>query len=104
MSETGRIILSVCVLIAVYILTRKYHTWKTKKTFTLIIEDLKQREALAPSSAVELPYARASMFRMGIRDYRPKAVEYLLLSDIIGRTDGDKYYLKDTRIGPPTAN
>jgi hypothetical protein len=102
MSETGRIILSVCVLIAVYILTRKYHTWKTKKTFTTIIEDLKKTEALAPSSAVELPYAKANMFRIGIRDYRPKAVEYLLFSDIIGKTDSGKYYLKDTRIGPPT--
>jgi hypothetical protein len=101
MSETGRIILSVCVLIAVYILTRKYHTWKTKRTFEHIIEDLKQKEALAPSSAVELPYAKTSMFRMGIRDYRPKAVQYLILSNIIGRTDSGKYYLKDTRVGPP---
>lgn len=101
MSETGRIILSICVLIAVYILTRKYHTWKTKRTFTNIIEDLKKNEALAPSSAVELPYAKASMFRIGIRDYRPKAVQYLLFSDIIGRTDSGKYYLKDTKIGPP---
>ena len=100
MSETGRIILSICVLIAVYILTRKYHTWKTKRTFIHIIEDLKQKEALAPSSAVELPYARGSMFRMGIRDYRPKAVEYLILSNIIGRTESGKYYLKDTEIGP----
>ena len=102
MSETGRIVLSICVLVAVYILTRKYHTWKTKKTFIHIIEDLKQREALAPSSAVELPYAKTSMFRMGIRDYRPKAVEYLVFSNIIGRTDSGRYYLKDTRIGPPT--
>ena len=100
MSETGRIILSVCVLIAVYILTRKYHTWKTKRTFGDIIEDLKQKEALAPSSAVELPYAGVSMFRMGIRDYRPKAVEYLIISDIVGRTESGKYYPKDTEIGP----
>jgi len=100
MSETGRIILSICVLIAVYILTRKYHTWKTKRTFTQIIEDLKQKEALTPSSAVELSYAGVSMFRMGIRDYRPKAVEYLVFSNIIGRTDSGKYYLKDTEIGP----
>jgi hypothetical protein len=100
MSETGRIILSIGVLIAVYILTRKYHTWKTKRTFTQIIEDLKQKDALAPSSAVELPYAKTSMFRIGIRDYRPKAVQYLLFSDIIGITDSGKYYLKDTKIGP----
>jgi len=99
MSETGRIILSICVLIAVYILTRKYHTWKTKRTFTHIIEDLKQKEAVTPSSAVELPYAGVSMFRMGIRDYRPKAVEYLTLSNIIGITDSVKYDLKATEIG-----
>ena len=99
MSETGRIILSICVLIAVYILTRKYHTWKTKRTFINIIDDLKQKEALTPSSAVELPYARVSMFRMGIMDNRPKAVEHLTLSNLIGRTDSGKYYLKETEIG-----
>ena len=102
MSETGRIILSICVLIAVYILTRKYHTWKIKRAFEQIIEDLKKKEALAPSSAVELPYAKVSMFRMGIRDHRPKAVEYLILSNIIGRTESGKYYLKNKSAGPPT--
>ncbi len=104
MSETGRIILSICVLIAVYILTRKYHTWKTKRTFEYIIEDLKQKGALAPSSAVELPYAKVSMFRIGIRDYRPKAVQYLTLSNIIGRTDSGTYYLKETKIAPRPSN
>jgi hypothetical protein len=99
--ETVRIILAICVLIAVYVLTRKYHTWKTKRAFEHIIEDLKKKEALAPSSAVELPYARVSMFRMGVRDHRPKAVEYLVFSNIVGKTDSGKYYLKDTRIGPP---
>ena len=99
MSETGRIIFAICILIAVYILTRKFHAWRMRQTYILIVKDLEQKGAIDPSSAIELPYAKKAIFRIGIRDYRPKAVEYMVVSNIIGMTDSGKYYLKDKTAG-----
>ena len=98
MSDTGRIILLIFILVIVYILTRKVHAWKIKRAYIYIIKDLEQQEAVDPSSAVELPYAKIGVFRFGMRDYRPKAVEYLIVSNIIGRTESGRYYLKNRKI------
>ena len=95
MSETMGIILSICILIVVYILARKVQVWKIKKTYVHIITDLEQKGAFDPQSAIELPYAKKGMFRFGIRDYRPKALEYLIVSSIVGMTESGKCYLKN---------
>jgi len=93
-SETGQIIIGICVLIGVYILTRRYHAWRMARVYALIIKDLEQREAVDPSTAVELPYSRRNMFRIGTRDYRPKVLEYMTINNIVGMTADGKYYLK----------
>lgn len=98
MSETSQIILGLTILIMVYFLTRKFHTWRIKKTYLFIIKDLEQKGAFDPPSAVNLPYAKMRISRGGMRDYRPKALEYLVVSNIIGMTDNGKYYLKNTNI------
>ena len=68
MSETGRTIFAICILIAVYILTRKFHAWRMRQTYLSIVKDLEKNEALDPSSAIELPYAKKGVFRIGMRD------------------------------------
>ena len=93
MNETVEIIVGVGLLVAVYILTRHFHSWRFSRTYVLIINDLKERGALDPASAAELPYAKKSMLRIGTRDYRPKALEHLAMKQIIGITDGGRYYL-----------
>ncbi len=93
MNETVEIIVGVGVLVAVYILTRHFHSWRYSRTYVLIINDLKKRGALNPASAVELPYAKKSMLRIGTRDYRPKALEHLVMKQIVGMTDSGRYYL-----------
>ena len=93
MNETVEIIVGIGVLVAVYILTRHFHSWRYSRTYVLIINDLKERGALNPASAVELPYAKKSMLRIGTRDYRPKALEHLAMKQIIGMTDSGRYYL-----------
>jgi len=97
MSDTGRIILLICILIIVYVLTRKVHAWKIKRAYIYIIKDLEQQGAVDPSSAIELPYAKIGVFRFGMRDYRPKAIEYLIVSNIIGMTESGRYYLKNKK-------
>ena len=99
MSETGRTIFAICILIAVYILTRKFHAWRMRQTYLSIVKDLEKNEAIDPSSAIELPYAKKGMFRIGMRDYRPKAIQFMIGSNIIAVTDSGKYYLKDKNVG-----
>ena len=93
MNETVEIIVGIGLLVAVYILTRHFHSWRFSRTYVLIINDLKKRGAVNPASAVELPYAKKSMLRIGTRDYRPKALEHLAMKQIIGMTDSGRYYL-----------
>ena len=99
MSETSQIILGICVLILVYVLTRRFHGWKIKRAYMFIIKDLKRLEAFDPSSAVLLSYAKRGLFQMGTRDYRPNALEHLVAGDIVGRTDSGGYYLKNKDVG-----
>jgi len=100
MSETGKIILLICILIIVYVLSRKVHAWRIKRAYIYIIKDLEQQGAVDPSSAIGLPYAKIGVFRFGMRDYRPKALEHLILSNIIGMTGSGGYYLRNKKAGP----
>ena len=93
MNETVEIVVGICVLVAVFILTRHFHSWRYSRAYVFIMDDLKKREAVNPASAVELPYASKSLFRMGSRDYRPKALEHLAIKQIIGITATGRYYL-----------
>ncbi len=93
MNETVEIVVGVGVLVAVYILTRHFHSWRFSRTYVLIINDLKKKGAVNPASAVELPYAKKKMLRIGTRDYRPKALEHLAMKQIVGVTATGRYYL-----------
>jgi hypothetical protein len=100
MAETAQIIIGVLVLIGVYMLTRRVNAWRIKRAFVVIIKDLERQNAFDASSAVNLPYAKAAFFRLGIRDFRPKALEYLVSGEIVGVTEGGQYYLKRRDVGP----
>ncbi len=94
MSESGQIIVAISALIAVYMLTRKVNAWRIKRAYMLIIKDLEKRKAFDEISAIALPYVNQSIFRVGVRDFRPKALQFLIASDIVGMTQAGKYYLK----------
>lgn len=106
MNETVEIVVGICVLVAVYILTRHFHSWRFSRAYVFIMGDLKKRGAVSPSSAVDLPYAKKSLLRLGARDYRPKALEHLAMKQIVGMTETGRYYLivKNTDIEPPINN
>jgi hypothetical protein len=99
MNESGQIIIAICLLIAVYMLTRKVNTWRIKRAYMGIIKDLERKEAFDESSAITVPYARESIFRVGVRDFRPKALQFLVASGIVGITEAGKYYLKKRDVG-----
>ena len=94
MSENIRLILLILLLLGVFILSKKFQGWRVGRACSYVVNDLVQKGALDASSAVELSYAKVSLYHVGLRDFRPKAVEYLVLGKIISITDDGRYYLK----------
>ena len=99
MSENVQIVVGIVVLIGVYMLTRQFHAWQMRRAYLKVLNDLKQKEAFDPSSAVDLPYARTRIFRVGTRDYRPKAVQYMTQTGVVVMTDNGRYYLREGKVG-----
>ena len=93
LSETMQITIGIVVLVAVFILTRIGIVWRIRRACNLIVSDLKSRQAFEEARAVELPYAKGSPFKIGLRDYRPKALESLIHGGLVIKTAGDRYYL-----------
>lgn len=95
MSDAVSVAMWIGILLAVYILTRKIGVWRAVSAGKSIIAELKQRGALDPASAVELPDARRNMLRPGMRSFRPEGLRMLLIDDIVGMTPDERYYLKN---------
>jgi hypothetical protein len=98
MPETVEIIAGILVLLAVIALTRRYHTWRIQGAYKDIIEDLKNKGALDPGSAVALPYAQKRTAKMGLRDHRLMALDHLVFDNIVSVREDGGYYLKDTTL------
>ena len=95
MSETMKILLMVLLTIGTLILTFRIAGWKMKRAGDFILRDLKEKKAFDPVSAVELPYCKDSLFHVGLRDYRPKALSALVKHDYIRVLEGGRYYLRE---------
>jgi hypothetical protein len=98
MREAIQIILMILILVCVYGLTRWVNTWRIRRAYAFIIQDLHGREAFDPDRAVDLPYARMRILRVGLRDFRPRAMGFLISGDIVGKTVDDRYYLKNREL------
>ena len=93
MSETTELIVGIAALIAVITLTRRYHAWRFKRAYIFIIDDLKNKGAYSAHSAVELPYTRRNLLKMGLRQHHPQALEHLIMENIVAKTEDGRYYL-----------
>jgi hypothetical protein len=98
MAETGEMIIGILILGAVILLTRQFHTWKLKRAYLTIIEDLKNQGAHTPETAIDLPYARRSPLRLGVRDHRPTAMKGLISENLVGITEDGRYFILDGRV------
>jgi len=98
MAGTGEMIIGILILGAAILLTRQFHTWKLKRAYLTIIEDLKKQGAHTPETAIDLPYARRSPLRFGVRDHRPTAMKGLISENFIGVTEDGRYYLLENRV------
>ncbi len=93
MSDWVQIAIGVCLLILAFALSRLIVAWQLKRAARFIVKDLQAKKALDSDSAVELPYSKTQIFRLGIRDYRPKVLEYMVAQGGVGITEDNRYYL-----------
>jgi hypothetical protein len=94
MSDVMQITLGMLFLILVFILTRYGITWRIKRAGRRIINDLERLGAQSSDSAVELPYMKKQLLRIGMRDFRPSAMQSLIEGGVVGVTANGKFYLK----------
>ena len=97
MSETVKIILMLLLTIGAFIISRLIAGWQMNRAGEFIIRDLKKKKAFDAESAAELPYCKSRMFRVGLRDYRPRVMEQLVKHDVVRILEGEKYYLREGR-------
>jgi hypothetical protein len=95
MSETMKIIFMALLVVGVFMITLRVAGWKMKRAGDFILRDLKKKKAFDPASAVELPYCKASLFHIGLRDYRPKALNALVGMGAVRLLEGGRYYLRE---------
>ncbi len=94
MADVLQIITGILFLALVFILTRFGMAWRIRRACVFVVRDLERRNALDHSSAVELTYAKSEFFRMGLRDFRPKAVQGLVESGVLGMTEHGRFFLR----------
>jgi len=99
MSETAKIVFMFLLLIGAFLLSRRIVGWQMNRAAEFILRDLREKRALTPESAVELPYCKSRIFRFGLKDYRPRAMEQLVKYDVVRMVEGGKYYLHEARVG-----
>ncbi len=95
MSQNIKTLLVVLLTIAAFFLATLLAGWRLKKACDFVIRDLKEKKAFDPASAVPLPYSKGTAFRIGLKDYRPGAVQQLVKRDIVRSLEGGRYYLRD---------
>ncbi len=93
MPESMQIVIGISAVLIVYLLVMLGTGWWTKKICLAIIRELEEKGAFDAISAVDLPYAKTNFIKIGYRDYRPKALEMLMLSEVVYKTLSDRYYL-----------
>lgn len=72
--------------------------WGIRKYCFKIIAEMEAQGAFSPGSAVNLPDTRGNFFKMGIGNYRPKALNVLLADKIVIKSNSGKYYLDKDKL------
>jgi len=93
MPESMQIIIGIVAVLVVYLLAMLGTGWWTKQVSLAMMKELEDKGAINAATAVDLPYDKINYFKVGYRDYRPKALEMLILSEVICKTFQGRYYL-----------
>jgi hypothetical protein len=94
MSESLQIVLGLAFVLFAFVVSRFVIAWQLQRASRSIIRDLQSGQARDPLSALDLPYAKPDYLRIGMRDYRRKALEYMINDGVVAKTESGRYYLK----------
>lgn len=97
MTDFIQVVVALACLVAVFVGTRYIVTWRFRKAALSIIQDLEKTGAGSEATAAELPYGKANLLKIGMRDYRHKALEYMVAEGVVGQSPDGKYFLKIQR-------
>ena len=98
MPESLKIIGVIIIMMLVVIWSRKFRATQMIKARDFIIDDLKSKGAVKPESAIPLTYAQRSLFRIGLRDDRPKMLRQMIQYGIVGVTENNRFFLNEANI------
>jgi hypothetical protein len=94
MTTTIQILIGVVFFIGAFILSQIIVGRRLRAIGARILKELSEQKALDAPSAVELAYAKADWMPKGLRDLRPKSLNDLVQSDIVGKTPEGRFYLR----------
>ena len=93
-----QIILLFAAIIVFYFLLLLIAGWGIRRYCFQIIAEMEEQRAFSAGSAITLPDARGNFFKMGMGNYRPKALNVLLADKIVVKTGSSKYYLDKDKL------
>jgi|PlaIllAssembly_1097288.scaffolds.fasta_scaffold319638_2 hypothetical protein len=95
MSEaTTLTIICFLILMAIHMITEKVRVNRVREAVCQVLQELNQKEAYDPFTAVDLPLVDIRFLRLGYRDFRSNAVDILTRQHIVTTTGRGKLYLK----------
>jgi len=93
--ELLKSILIILFMIGILVLALYIKGMKMRKAHEFIIQELKNKQAFDPTSAVVLPYTKTSPLNVGFRDYRPTVLRDLVTADVVRMTEDKRFYLRE---------
>lgn len=93
MNETLQTIMALGILVSAFGGVLLLGGWKLRRAARAVLKDLQRQGALSPEQAVALPYVRQNFLRVGLRDYRPRALKSLVQSGVVGVTPQGAFFL-----------
>lgn len=94
MSSTVQIVIGILLFVIAFILSQIITGRRIRSAGMRIVRELSEKRAYDVFSAVEPGFARSELIPRGLRDFRPRALEYLIRADIVGLSGSGKIYLK----------
>jgi hypothetical protein len=98
-----QIILLVVTLIAFIVLILYMGGLAVQKTCLKIIAEMEEARAFKESKALEIQDERKNIFRVGVKNIRPKALNLLIADGLVIKTNNGKYYLDKEKLAQAKA-
>jgi hypothetical protein len=93
-----QIILLVVVLVGIVILMLYMGGLAVQRTCFKIIAEMEEARAFKEARAVEIQDERKNIFRVGVKNIRPKALNLLIADGLVIKTNNGKYYLDKEKL------